>query len=86
MPETPLTNKANILSELWLNYRTDDQFKDFVEYNDLGLPLSYVLSQGIVSYTPQAESFVNETFSLLLEALDIEEDLGYDDLYDVLGE
>jgi hypothetical protein len=32
---TSAENKVIILSELWLNYRYDEQFTDFVEYNDL---------------------------------------------------
>lgn len=85
MAGTPLTTKTEILAELWLNYRDDPEFTDFVEYNDLGLPLAYAILQGIVNTSVSAESFIEETFNLLLAALDISEDLGYNDLYDLLG-
>lgn len=85
MAGTPLTTKTEILAELWLNYRDDPEFTDFVEYNDLGLPLAYAILQGIVNTSVSAESFIEETFNLLLAALDIPEDLGYNDLYDLLG-
>ena len=82
---TPFSNKTEILSDLWLNYKTDEEFQDFVEYNDLGLPLAYAIANDIVSSTPTAEKFINETFELLLAGLEIEEDTGFDNLDDLLG-
>lgn len=72
--------KVAILSELWINYRNDEEFKDFIEYNDIGLPLCYLLDKNIVEPTTIATNFINETFDLLLAALEIEEDLGYESL------
>ena len=84
MPETPLATKAVILSDLWMNYRDDEEFLDFVEYNDLGLPLSYMITAGIVKGNNVTNDLINETFSLLLAALDVE-DQGFTDLDDLLG-
>jgi hypothetical protein len=81
--ETEYTYKCLILADLWMNYRDDEEFLEFCEYNDLGLPLSYCIANGIVESTPLAEQFVNETFRLLLEGLEIE-DLGYELLDDLL--
>jgi hypothetical protein len=81
--ETTLENKLSILAELWLDYRDDEEFTDFIEYNDLGLPLAYAISTGIVASSPTAEKFVNETFELLLAGLDVE-DVGFDDLAELL--
>lgn len=81
--ETTLDNKLSILSELWLDYRDDEEFTDFIEYNDLGLPLAYAISNDIVSISSSAEKFIGETFDLLLAALDLE-DTGYEDLTEVL--
>ena len=83
MNETTFDNKANILADLWLNYRDDQEFKDFIEYNDLGLPLAYAISTGIVSNTDRAEKFINETFELLLAGIGIE-DTGFERLEDLL--
>ena len=87
MPEnpTPFTNRVMILADLWMNYRLDDEFKDFFEYNDLGLPLSYAIANNIVEKTPTAETMVNETFELLLSALEEPDDMGFDSLDDLLG-
>lgn len=66
-----------------MDYRQDEQFKDFIEYNDMGLPLAYFLSQGIVEKTDISVNFVNETFDILLAGLGIE-DTGYETLEDLL--
>jgi hypothetical protein len=75
--------KTEILADLWMDYRDDEAFKDFVEYNDLGLPLAYAISNGIVDTSPMAEQFLNESFRLLLASLGIEDE-GFENLTDVL--
>lgn len=81
---TPYSNKYQILADLWLNYKDDEEFQDFVEYNDLGLPLAYAIANEIVKSTDLAEKFINETFDLLLAGLEIE-DTGFETLDDLLG-
>lgn len=71
---TTKSNKAYILADLWLNYRDDEQFLDFIEYNDIGLPLAYMVSNNIVETTKLADEFITETFDLLLSGLGIEDD------------
>lgn len=85
---TPTNTKVDILADLWLNYRQDEEFADFIEYNDIGLPLAYAISNGIVEITPTAEGFINETFQLLLAGLGVgldDEDVTYESLDDLLG-
>jgi hypothetical protein len=82
---TTFENKCLILSDLWLNYRDDEQFLDFITYNDMGLPLSYALSEGIVKGTGLSNKFIEETFDLLLVGLGID-DTGFEDLTDLLSE
>jgi hypothetical protein len=71
--ETTFDNKASILADLWLNYRQDAEFADFIEYNDIGLPLAYAIANDIVQTTPIATKFIEETFDLLVTALEIED-------------
>jgi hypothetical protein len=85
MESTTYSNKIEILSELWSNYRHDEEFQDFVEYNDIGLPLAYLLSNEIVKKTEMSERFIEETFSLLLAGLGIDEDTGFENLDEILG-
>lgn len=67
-------NKCGILGELWINYKDDKQFGDFIEYNDLGLPLAYMIAEGLVKeITPLGEQYINETFDLFIAGLEINE-------------
>jgi len=66
-------NKITILSELWMNYRDDKELKDFIDYNDLGLPLAYFLMNEIVLPTEQSQVYINETYDLLIAALTVED-------------
>lgn len=80
---TTYTNKCDILAELWINYKNDVEFEDFITYNDLGLPLAYAVSTGIADTNPKIEGFINDTFDLFLSGLE-REDEGFDDLSDIL--
>ena len=82
---TPFSNKAAILSELWMKYRSDEEFRDFIEYNDLGLPLAYLIAEGIVRSTDIADRFIEETFNLFIEGLGVP-DNGFDTLDELLSE
>lgn len=81
---TPYSDRLSILASLWLNFRYDEEFEDFVEYNDMGLPLAYAIDNGIVETSVLAEGFINETFELLLAGLELE-DTGFETLDDLLG-
>ncbi len=82
MSMTTQETKAEILSDLWLGYKNDQNFEDFFAYNDLGLPLAYAVANGIVKATELSNKFINETFDLLLASLEIEDE-GYDGLDDI---
>ena len=82
MSETTLESKADILSELWLGYKNDQNFEDFFNYNDLGLPLAYAVANGIVKGTEVSNRFINETFMLLLASLEVEDE-GFSTLDDI---
>ena len=85
MSETEFNDKAEILADIWLNYRDDEEFQQFIEYNDLGLPLAYSVANDIIENNPIVTQFVNETFQLLLDSLEIEEDTGFESFDDMLG-
>ena len=71
---TSVEGKLRILTDLWLGYRDDDAFAEFVDYNDIGLPLAYLVYGEIVSMTPRADMYISETFDLLLASLGLEDD------------
>jgi hypothetical protein len=81
MPTT-FDSKALILGQVWMHHKDADELADFFKYNDLGIPLAFALAEGIINHTPTLEQYINETWDLFLEALDIE-DAGFDDLQDL---
>lgn len=81
---TPFSNQVLILAELWMNYRDDEEFKDFIEYNDLGLPLAYGVANNLIeSLSDTGITMVGETWDLLLGGLGVE-DTGFEYLEDLL--
>ena len=79
-----MQNKITILAELWMNYREDEELQDFVEYNDLGLPMAYLLMNEIVLPSEQSALYINETYDLLVAALGIP-DKEWESLDEMLG-
>jgi hypothetical protein len=82
---TSIETKLDILSDFYLEYKGDEKFADFFSYNDLGLPISYAISSGIVSSTKVAEGFINETFELLCQTLGYWQDEGFETLEDMIA-
>lgn len=81
---TDFSNKCKILGELWMDYRSEDEFEDFIQYNDLGLPLAFFIKENIVKSTPTAEIYINETFDLFIMALEADPNENYESLEDLL--
>ena len=81
---TSFPNKVSILSDLYANYKDDPHLKDFVEYNDLGLPLAFLAVEGLAEITETGSEYIEETWLLLIASLEIE-DIGFEDLNSVLG-
>jgi hypothetical protein len=68
-------DKAGILGQLWIEFRGDEDFSDFVEYNDLGLPMSYMIAEGLIKEcSVTGEALIEETFNMFCELLEITED------------
>jgi hypothetical protein len=81
---TEFISQCDILSELWMNYRNEVDFQDFIKYNDIGLPLAFAINEGIVDNpTEAAQSFVTEAFTIFIEALGIKDE-GFNNLAEVL--
>ena len=83
MESTPFSNQCDILADLWIQYKHEPDFEDFIEYNDLGLPLAYCIANGLVESTSEVERMVGETWNLLVTGLGTE-DTGFESLSDLL--
>jgi hypothetical protein len=80
---TTFENKVSILADLSLYYKDSVQFEDFIKFNDVGLPLAFLLDNGIVEKNDRVIPFIDETFDLFLAGLDLE-DLGFKTLENIL--
>lgn len=82
---TEFANQASILADLWINFRGEEEFADFIEYNDIGLPLAYYIHTDLVTPTDEAKRFVEETFNLLCSALGLDLEGEYQNLNEMFG-
>jgi len=73
--------KCQIMGDLYQNYRED--FKDFIEFNDLGFPLAFFNAEGLALPSSDGMRFVEETWDLLLAELNVEDE-GFEDLSHLL--
>ena len=68
------TDKTGALASLWLEFKEDNDFADFIKYNDIGLPMAYYIAEGLVAdLTPLGEQYIIETFDMLLKLIDVTE-------------
>ena len=81
--ETTFDNKCNILSELWVDYRDEPDLQDFISYNDLGLPLGFLVSESLVTPSQRAKDMIDETFVLLLASLEVD-DIGFESFEELM--
>jgi hypothetical protein len=73
--------KCEILGDLYQNYKED--FKDFIEFNDLGFPLAYFNAQGLALPSVDGVRYIEETWDLLLTELNVKDE-GFEDLSHLL--
>lgn len=83
--QTDFQSKCIILADLWANYKDEKEMEDFMEFHDLGLPLAYMVAEGLAEPTEGGEGFILETFDNLMVAFDIE-DKGFTNLSELLEE
>jgi hypothetical protein len=64
--------ECQVLSGLWMNYRTVEGFQEFIEYNDIGLPLAHYVADGLIrksALEAVAINYISDTYALLFEML-----------------
>jgi hypothetical protein len=76
---TEFENKLEILGGFYNLYRDDDELNDFFDYNDIGMPLAYLASEGLCELSPDGRKYVAESWDMLLSFTGIE-DTGFENL------
>jgi hypothetical protein len=80
---TDFSNICDILGDLYSNYKEDKNFGDFIEFNDLGLPLAYLTSENLCQPSDDGIRYVTETWELFLAGLKVKDE-GFEDLDQLL--
>ena len=80
---TDFSDMCDILGELYSNYKEDKNFKDFIEFNDLGLPLAYLTSENLCEPSDDGVRYITETLELFLAGLKMP-DNGFETLEQLL--
>jgi len=76
---TDFSKKIEILGEFYITYRDDKELKEFIEFNDVGLPLAYLASEGLCGVSEEGNEYINQTWVILMASLGIE-DIGFEDI------
>jgi hypothetical protein len=82
---TDFTKVCEILGSLYSNYRDDDELDDFMDFNDLGLPLAYLSAENLCQVSDDGARYIMETWNLFLQSLNLEDTGNWDSLDDLLG-
>lgn len=88
--ETPFDTKVEILASLWMDFRDEPDWGDFISDQELGLPLAYMMANSLVPKEAVlgnfGEELINETFVNLLTAMAVSVDSGFDNLDQIVLE
>jgi hypothetical protein len=68
-------DKTGILAQLWIDFREDENFTAFMEYNDIGVPMAYYMAEGLVTgLSPLGEQYIEESIDMMFKLLEITEE------------
>ena len=77
---TDFSKKVEILGQFFMLYQHDSKgMSDFIEFNDIGLPLAYLSAEGLCEISEDGKKYVAETWDIFLSSLGLEDE-GFDDL------
>ena len=85
---TDLEIECQILSGLWMDYRDVEAFEEFIEYNDIGLPLAHYVADGLIrksALEASAITYIADTYTLLFEMLGLPLSHEYETIDDLLA-
>jgi hypothetical protein len=81
---TDFSSICDILGDLYSNHKEDKDFKDFIEFNDLGLPLAYLASENLCQPSDDGSRYITETWELFLAGLNMKDE-GFDSLEELFS-
>lgn len=85
---TDLEIECQVLSGLWMDYRDVEAFEEFIEYNDIGLPLAHYVADGLIrksALEAAAITYIADTYTLLFQMLGLPLSHEYESIDDLLA-
>ena len=68
-------DKTGVIGQLWIEFRNDEDFSAFMDYNDLGCPMAYMVAEGLIKdLTPIGEEMITETFKMFIDLINVTEE------------
>jgi hypothetical protein len=63
---TDFSKKVEILGQFYIQFRDEGDMADFVEFNDIGLPLAYLAGEGLCEISDDGAKYIAETWDIFL--------------------
>jgi len=79
---TDFSRKLEILGDFYKQFRDNEKMSEFIEFNDIGLPLAYLASEGLCDVSDDGKKYIAETWELMLATVGIE-DTGFDHITEI---
>lgn len=72
-----ILTKCELIEEFSKNCIEDGTNRDFIKYNDLGIPLAVAVVAEIADIKNDGTQIIDETYNLMCELLEIDKDKEY---------
>jgi len=82
---TDFFRKCLILSEVHAESSLNPELTDFRNYNDIGLPLAYLVYNEMVDIKDESKRYIDETYDMLCKGLGIDPEVEYVDFQDMVN-
>lgn len=78
--------KSDIIAEFVVENVGNDEYEDFFNFNDLGIPLSLSLKHNLCILTKEGMEAINETYLDLCSHVNIDDEYEYKSVDDFMGD
>ena len=79
-------NKAKVVAECWMITRKSDDWKQLIEFGDIGFPLAWAHTNEAATLGDRGKEFVIQVYDLIVATLMIDASKVYEDFEAMLDE
>ena len=81
---TDFSKQVEILGQFYMSARDNKEMSEFMEFNDIGLPLAYLASEGLCDISDDGKKYVAESWEMFLLAMGITDE-GFENLGEIFA-